>query len=122
MLSHCECPRCATTYDAETVLGVCACGSPLLASYDLDPIRRHVTPAAIAARPADLWRYRELLPVGSHCSVVSLGEGFTPLVPIRDYGRGVGLPNLVVKDESLPSSSAGGCRTSSSIRPAVASG
>jgi threonine synthase len=101
MLSHCQCPRCGTTYDAATVLGVCTCGSPLLARYDLDVIGRHVTKAAVAARPADLWRYRELLPVGADRTVVTLGEGWTPLVPIRDYGRRLGLPNLLVKDESL---------------------
>lgn len=98
MLSHCECPRCATTYDADTLLGVCTCGSPLLARYDLDQVRRQVGPTDIAGRPADLWRYRELLPSSAP---VSLGEGWTPMVPIPTYGRAVGVPRLVVKDESL---------------------
>lgn len=84
MLSHCQCPRCGTTYDAETLLAVCGCGSPLLARYDLDLVGRHVSPAAIARRAADLWRYRELLPVGTGRMAVTLGEGWTPLVPIRD--------------------------------------
>ena len=65
MLTHCECPRCGATHDADTVLGVCGCGSPLLARYDLGAVARSVTPAAISTRPADLWRYRELLPAAT---------------------------------------------------------
>ena len=106
MLSHCECPRCGARHDPETLLGVCHCGSPLLARYDLDHVRRHVTPHDIRERPADLWRYRELLPVGTHCAVVTMGEGWTPLVSIRRYGTRIGVPNLVMKDESgLPTGS-----------------
>ena len=58
-----ECPRCGEWRDAGAVANLCECGSPLLARYDLDAVRRAVTPADIAGRPADLWRYRELLPV-----------------------------------------------------------
>jgi threonine synthase len=103
VLSHCECPRCGATYDADTLLGVCRCGSPLLARYDLAAVRRVVTPAEIARRPADLWRYRELLPVRHPSAVVSLGEGWTPLVPVPRYGGRIGLDRLIVKDEgALP--------------------
>ena len=101
VLSHCECPRCGRTFDADTLLGVCRCGSPLLARYDLDAARRAVTPAVIAGRPPDLWRYRELLPVRDPSAVVTLGEGWTPLLPVPRYGRRVGLDHLLVKDEGL---------------------
>jgi threonine synthase len=55
----------------------------------------------IAARPADLWRYRELLPVRDGGKVVTLGEGMTPILPLRAYGARIGVPNLLVKDEGL---------------------
>ena len=101
MLTHCECPRCGAVHDASTVLGVCSCGSPLLARYDLDAVRARVTPAEIAGRDATLWRYRELLPVADPAHVVTLGEGWTPLLPAPRYGARIGLPGLVVKDEGL---------------------
>jgi threonine synthase len=101
MLTHCECPRCATTYDADTLLGVCRCGSPLLARYDLDQVQRAVTPSSVADRTADLWRYRELLPVRDPARVVTLGEGWTPLVSAARYGARIGVPRLLVKDEGL---------------------
>jgi threonine synthase len=55
----------------------------------------------IAGRDATLWRYRELLPVTDPSFVVTLGEGWTPLLPAPRYGARVGLPGLLVKDEAL---------------------
>src|SRR5205807_8456737 len=52
------------------------------------------------------WRYRELLPVGEDDSIVSLGEGRTPLLRCTRLGEMLGLQNLWVKDESqLPTGS-----------------
>src|SRR5262249_13875471 len=51
--------------------------------------------------PSDLWRYRELLPVSDPANVVTLGEGWTPLLPARRYGASIGAPGLLVKDEGL---------------------
>jgi threonine synthase len=101
LLSHLECPRCGRTHDAHALANVCGCGSPLLARYDLEAVRRTVTPADIAGRPADLWRYRELLPVGEPARVVSLGEGWTPLLAAPRFGEQIGLPRLLIKDEGL---------------------
>jgi len=81
-------------------------GRPLLVRYDLAAVRRALPRAALAARPADLWRYRELLPVERDENAVSLGEGTTPLVPCPRLGRELGLEQLWIKDEShLPTGS-----------------
>ena len=55
-------------------------GKPLLVRYDLDGVRKALTKEALAQRPPDLWRYRELLPVRRVADIVSLGEAVTPLV------------------------------------------
>jgi len=83
------------------VLGTCACGSPLLARYDLELAAALVTPDLIAGRPASLWRYHELLPVADPRQVVSLGEGMTPLLAMPRLGAALGLPRLAMKDEGL---------------------
>jgi threonine synthase len=98
-LSHLECGRCGRWHDADKPQNLCECGTPLLARYDLDAIT--VSTEDIAARPADLWRYRELLPVRDSGNVVTLGEGMTPILPLRSYGARIGVPNLLVKDEGL---------------------
>jgi threonine synthase len=100
-LTHLECPRCAATYDAGQPQNLCACGSPLLARYDLVAVGAAVDPTGFASRGADLWRYRELLPVADDAHVVTYGEGWTPLLPAARYGADIGVPRLLVKDEGL---------------------
>jgi threonine synthase len=100
-MSHLDCPRCGTWYDADLVQGTCSCGSPLLVRYDLRQVASQLSPRDIAGRPADLWRYHELLPVRQAGHVVSLGEGMTPLLPMPKAGQALGVPGLMMKDEGL---------------------
>ncbi|MGW6277300.1 threonine synthase [Kribbella sp. NPDC055071] len=98
-LSHLECPKCGSVHDADQIIGLCPCGSPLLARYALPSIT--LTPAELASRPPNLWRYHELLPVRSAANIVTLGEGMTPLLPMPRYGAAVGVSRLLMKDEGL---------------------
>jgi threonine synthase len=100
-LTHLDCPRCGARHDSERLRNLCACGSPLLARYDLAAVARAADPARVAARAPDLWRYRELLPVREDRYVTTFGEGWTPLWPARRYGASIGLERLLVKDEGL---------------------
>ena len=100
-VSHLECPKCRATYDSEQVIQLCRCGAPLLVRYDLDRVKAVLHKEDLLPRPADLWRYRELLPVRQERNRVCLGEGMTPLLPLRKLGREVGLPQLFMKDEGI---------------------
>jgi threonine synthase len=101
-LSHLECSRGdGRSYDAHQVQGTCECGAPLLARYDLDAVRAQASRDEIGGRPANLWRYHELLPVSEPSRIVSLGEGLTPLLPLRNLGQAIGVPGLLMKDEGL---------------------
>src|SRR5688500_19853049 len=92
--------------EAGQVRGLSPAGLPLLVRYDLDRVREAMTREALAARPGDMWRWRELLPIGDPASIVSLGEGATPIVPLDRVGARLGLRALLVKDESrLPTGS-----------------
>ncbi len=106
-LKSLECSRCsAGPYDPGQVRGTCRCGAPLLARYDLAAAAAWTDPGRIASRPPSLWRYHELLPVRSAGSVVSYGEGMTPLLPMGRLGAELGVPGLLMKDESpLPTGS-----------------
>jgi threonine synthase len=100
-LSHLECPKCHSTYQADVPQQLCTCGSPLLARYDLESARREWSKEDLLGRPNTLWRYHELLPVQDPEHVVSLGEGMTPLVPLKHLGSSIGISNLYMKDEGL---------------------
>ena len=51
-LSHLECARCGAVHDAAVVQGLCGCGSPLLARYDLAGAGALADRAEIGRRPA----------------------------------------------------------------------
>ncbi len=100
-LSHLESSRDGSRHDADIVQGTTPQGDPLLARYDLDQVSGAMTPADIAGRAPDLWRYHELLPVRDPVHVVTLGEGMTPLLALPRHGARLGVPGLRIKDEGL---------------------
>lgn len=102
-VTHLECSLTGEHYAADTLHGLSRAGRPLLVRYDLEAVRANLPKAMLAARPTDLWRWRELLPVRRTENVVSLGEIETPLVPIP---KSAGSGNVLVKDEGrLPTGS-----------------
>jgi threonine synthase len=95
-----------TRYDPDRIYNLSDAGWPLLVRYDLTGVAAAMTAEALAARPRDLWRWRELLPVRRAEDIVSLGESETPLVPLARIGARLGLADLLVKDEGrLPTGS-----------------
>jgi threonine synthase len=100
-VSHLECGLCGLKYEARRLLNVCtACGKPLLVRYDLERAKMTLTTGSLASRRPDLWRYREVLPVDDDDNIVSLGEGWTPLLRALRLGERVGIQELYIKDES----------------------
>jgi threonine synthase len=105
-VTHLECAMTGERYEADRLHGLSRVGRPLLVRYDLDGVRAALTPAELAKRPEDLWRYRELLPVRYTRNIVSLGENSTPIIPLPAIGGERGAANLWVKDEGrLPTGS-----------------
>lgn len=96
-----DCSRCESKYPPGQVLGLCQCGAPLLVRYDLEAVRKQVKKTNLPDRPTDMWRYAEVMPVGREEDIVTLGEGFSPILPLRRLGARLGLNQLYVKDESL---------------------
>jgi threonine synthase len=100
-VTHLECAACAARHEARQLHNLCReCGKPLLVRYDLERAAAQLTKESLRERSADLWRYREVLPVAHEENIVSLGEGWTPLVAARRLGRQLGLSALYIKDES----------------------
>jgi threonine synthase len=100
-VTHLECGLCGLEHEARRLHNVCsACGKPLLVRYDLERAKLMLTRESLAARRPDLWRYREVLPVDDENNIISLGEGWTPLLRALRLGRRVGIQELYIKDES----------------------
>ena len=100
-ITHLECGLCGLKHEARRLLNLCReCGKPLLVRYDLDSAKRTLTKESLPGRRSDLWRYREVLPVENDENIVSLGEGWTPLLRATNLGRRAGIKELYIKDES----------------------
>ena len=79
---------------------------PLWVRYDLDAVGRTMTKQKVASRPPTMWRYRELLPPTDDASIVTLGEGMSPILPCPRLGAEFKLNDVWIKDESqLPTGS-----------------
>src|SRR5712672_3279872 len=100
-VTHLECGACGLRHEAQRLHNLCSqCGKPLLVRYDLERAGSTLTKKSLVARRADLWRYREVLPVENDENIVSLGEGWTPLLRAERLGKELGIERLYIKDES----------------------
>jgi len=100
-VTHLECSLCQKRHEAGHVHNLCECGGPLLVRYDLEQARQNWSREWLAGAPSTMWRYAPVLPVRKPESIVSLGEGFTPLVRARRMGERLGADDLWIKDEGL---------------------
>ncbi|MEO6630843.1 MAG: threonine synthase [Mucilaginibacter sp.] len=100
LIKNLTCPECGTVHNADVINTVCvneACRSTLFATYNLDA---GLDKSILLKRPANMWRYKELLPVLDEKNIITLGEGFTPIIPIENLKQFVGNNEVFWKDES----------------------
>jgi threonine synthase len=105
-VTHLECSMTGERYPADELHNLSHAGKPLLVRYDLAGVKKSLSREALAQRPHDLWRYRELLPVRRIEDIVSLGEAVTPIVAMPKLAKMLATTEILVKDESrLPTGS-----------------
>jgi threonine synthase len=100
-VTHLECSQCGKRREAGRVHNLCECGGPLLVRYDLEKTKKTWSRDAVKNGPTSMWRYAPVLPVRDEASVVSLGEGMTPLLRTDRLGQSLGASDLWVKDEGI---------------------
>ena len=92
-IAYLECTKCGAHFSADQPASICPTdGGVLYVRYDLEAIKRSFKRDSLSTRPATMWRYTEVLP---DAPPVSLGEGFTPMLPSREF------PNVFIKEEGL---------------------
>jgi threonine synthase len=94
-----RCRECGREYKADPVYTCEWCFGPLEVAYDYDAIAAATSREKIAAGPATLWRYADLLPVEPNAAV-DLGTGFTPLVRADRLAAELGLRDVWVKNDT----------------------
>ncbi len=104
-VSHLESTADGSQLEAGTLQQVHG-GKPILVRYDLERTKAELSRDEVLRRPADLWRWSELLPLQDHRHRVSLGETETPLLDCPRLATELGVRSLKIKDESrLPGGS-----------------
>ena len=101
-----RCRDCGKTYPIAPQAGCESCFAPLEVAYDLEAVGRALDPGRIASRPANMWRYRELLPIepdvpGSRSRPTALNVGWTPLQPAPRLARVLGVRRLFIKNDAV---------------------
>ena len=96
--SNLQCNHCGETYDKNVLHTFCLKDhNPLTASYDLND---SLSKSILKNRPANMWRYHEMLPIEKEENRVTLGEGFTPLLDLSKLEAKYNQSSLLLKDES----------------------
>ena len=104
MFSHIECTSCKKIFSKNKILKLCPepeCGKVLFPKYDLDQKKSKEYIDDLKNREPNMWRYKEFLPVNYEENIVSLGEGFTPILEAKNLKNELGIKKLLIKDESL---------------------
>jgi len=92
-----KCRECGTTRELGPHYACQECFGPLEIAYDFGPVTRE----QIESGPANIWRYKTLLPVPDDIeSSPNLEPGFTRLLDARNLAAELGLARLWVKDDS----------------------
>ena len=95
-----KCNECGKTFGNRAQSACDDCLAPLEVHYDLDRVRGRFTRESVSAGPANIWRYKELLPIPKGFEP-DLPVGFTPLVKAKQLGKRIGANNLFIKNDSV---------------------
>ena len=96
-LENLICSFCGRTFNAQEIHNLCICGKVLFASYDLEKAKESYSD--LEGRSFDIWRHYEIMPVLDQKYRLTLGEGWTPLIKIQQFGKIIKQKNLFMKDE-----------------------
>jgi threonine synthase len=91
---------CGTSFPAEALFVCDQCLGPLEVTYDYAAVGAAVTRDDVSARPQNLWRYRELLPIAGE-PLTGFHSGCTPLIRADRLAARLGLRELYIKDDSV---------------------
>ncbi len=100
-LKSLRCPRCGTEAALATAFRCATCKSILEVNVEISHLARSDLAAMRQSRDSTIWRWFDFFPVEDRASIVSLGEGGTPLLLARRLGARLDIPNLYLKNDTV---------------------
>ncbi|THF73827.1 threonine synthase [Cohnella fermenti] len=97
-----ECTGCRRFYPPDLLYCCSSCGASLDAVYNYERWLASLSAEEWLFRPGEgVLKYRELLPLRPSASPISLGEGNTPLLKIRNISNIMNIENIYIKNETV---------------------
>jgi threonine synthase len=101
VVSGLSCPKCGAEPASKTVFQCPQCRSILEVKVKIGHLTASELSAMRQSRDHSIWRWFDFFPVEKRSSIVSLGEGSTPLIHVRRLGKRLGIPHLYLKNDTL---------------------
>ncbi len=101
IVSALRCPKCAEKPESKTVFRCPSCQSILEVNVEIAHLTRSDRQAMSQSRDRSIWRWFDFFPVESRTSIVSLGEGSTPLIHPTRLGAELNIPRLYLKNDTV---------------------
>ena len=95
------CPKCGKEPGSKTVFRCPACGSILEVKVEIGHLTRSDLQAMSQSRDRSIWRWFDFFPVERRASIVSLGEGSTPLIHATRLGERLSMARLYLKNDTV---------------------
>jgi threonine synthase len=96
-----RCPKCANEPDSTIIFSCARCGSILEVIVEIGHLTRADLEKMFQRRDRTIWRWFEFFPLESRGSIVSLGEGCTPLLHATRLGEQFGFSALYLKNDTV---------------------
>jgi len=100
-LKSLRCPKCGADAGSKTAFRCAACHSIVEVNMEVGHLSRSDFTAMRQSRDSTIWRWFDFFPVEDRSSIVSLGEGGTPLLHARRLGARLDIPNLYLKNDTV---------------------
>src|SRR5919108_1801239 len=101
VVSGLRCPKCGHKPASKTAFQCSDCHTLLEVHVAIDHLNHSDFDRMRQSRDQSIWRWFDFFPVESRSSIVSLGEGTTPLIHAKRLGEKLGLPNLYLKNDTV---------------------
>jgi threonine synthase len=101
IVSGLRCPKCGNEATSPTVFKCATCNSILEVKVEVGHLTRSDLQAMSQNRDRSIWRWFDFFPIESRASIVSLGEGSTPLIHATRLGEKLGMPRLHLKNDTI---------------------
>jgi len=96
-----RCAKCGWESSSWTIFRCASCGAVLEVLLDLGNLTDSDLSEIRQRKERTIWRWFEFFPVESRSSIVSLGEGYTPLIQSFRLSEKLGLSRLYLKNDTL---------------------